>query len=494
VTALAIATAVIAAAGRFAIGRAAVASGRVDHYYWMLAAAAYREQRGLPVVIPDKYLLEDDTQAYPPLFGILLGRCGLDRWGLGAVSVVEMLQAAALAALMAALAAPYAAIILAVALFAATPVLVTYNTQLNSRVVGDLFLFGLLAAEVGLLFAADGAGARVVLGSLAAVLTALVIMTHKMTLQLYTALLLPWSWAVGSVVPLLVFAAGSLLFVALVGPRFAAYQLRAHWDIVRFWGRHWRRLGAHQFRDSPIYGAASGACATCFHQPGVRGVIRHLRVVVSYLPIAVALPLASAVTSSWPPAWVLVWLGAIYVCALATLFVPRLKCLGGGHLYVFNAAAPAALYVGWLPDTPAPAGVLAVGLLATVVSLIMAWRVVRSRIAARDEMFHEAAAALARVPRSRVAVFPLQSAEAVAWHTPHAVLWGAHGYGFSRLEGFFPVLTQPVSTFLREYRIQWVLCDQRFWPLDGARLATEGMRVAGETAHGHWRLIRMSEA
>ena len=147
-TGLAILAALMAVAARLAIGRAAVASGRVDHYYWMLAAAAYREQRGLPVVLRDKYLLEEDTQAYPPLFGILLGRFGLDRWGLGAVAALEILQAAALVALMAALATPYEAIALAVALFAAAPVLVTYNTQLNSRIVGDLFLFALLSSEL----------------------------------------------------------------------------------------------------------------------------------------------------------------------------------------------------------------------------------------------------------------------------------------------------------------------------------------------------------
>ena len=40
----------------------------------MVAARAYREQRALPVRIPGKYLLEDEEQGYPPLFGMLLGR------------------------------------------------------------------------------------------------------------------------------------------------------------------------------------------------------------------------------------------------------------------------------------------------------------------------------------------------------------------------------------------------------------------------------------
>ena len=56
---LAILTGLLGILARIAIGRAAKASGRVDHYYWMLAAEAYRTQRGLPVHLPGKYLMED---------------------------------------------------------------------------------------------------------------------------------------------------------------------------------------------------------------------------------------------------------------------------------------------------------------------------------------------------------------------------------------------------------------------------------------------------
>src|SRR5207253_1841772 len=164
------------------------------------------------------------------------------------------------------------------------------------------------------------------------------------------------------------------------------------------WNRNWRSLGAHQFRDSPVYGS-DGLSPTCFHQPGLRGALRHLRVVASYAPANLVLPLASLATSSWPPAWLLVWLGGVYVWALATL----------------------------------------------------------------DEMFDRAVSALGALPKGRVAVFPTQAAEAVAWATHHAVLWGAHGT-ISRLEGFFPVATTPISTFLREYEIGWVLSDDRYWP------------------------------
>jgi hypothetical protein len=484
-------TSLVALVARIAVGRAAMATGRVDHYYWIVAARAYRTQRRLPVRIPGKYLLEVEEQAYPPLFGLLLGRCGLDRHGLSAVVFVEFAQIAVMVALLASIGVAPAAIMLAGVLYAAAPVVVMYNTQLNSRVLGDLFLFALFAAEATATFVDTSITASWILWAAATVLTSLVVLTHKMTLQLYAVLLLPWSWALGTARPLLAFAAGFLMYVAAVGRRFAAYQFRAHWDIVRFWDQHWRELGGHQFRDSPIYGSPERQCTSCFHQPGLQGAVKHVRTVAAYAPLNLVLPVASLAAGAWPPAWLLVWLGGIYAWAAATLFVPRLKCLGGGHLYVFNAVAPGACYVAWLPGTAPVIAMLALGILMSAASHAMAWRIVGARPAARDEMFDEVLDALRDLPAGRVAVFPTQSAEAVAAMTDHAVLWGAHGYGFTRLEGFFPVLTRPLGDFLRMYAIRWVLCDHRFWPLGAERLRLEGVEVSGERAFGNWVLTEV---
>ena len=60
---------------------------------WTLVAAAYRQQRRLPVRLGGKYLLEDDEQGYPPLFGIVLGLWRLDRVGTAAVVALAALVA-----------------------------------------------------------------------------------------------------------------------------------------------------------------------------------------------------------------------------------------------------------------------------------------------------------------------------------------------------------------------------------------------------------------
>lgn len=480
---------------RAAIFRAASASA-VDQHYWLLAARAYREQRRLPVRIVGKYLMEDETQAYPPLFGILLGRLPNHVLVRRMTPTLEVAEFVTLGALLHAMGVRWDMLLLALAGYAAAPVLVVYNAQLTPRILGDFFFFSAMALQAVAVFIAGSPGIEWFCWAASAVLLGLMVMTHKMTFQLHLVLLPFWWWSLQAWQVPLATLAGLAIFVAMVGPRFAAYQFRAHWDIVRFWNRHWRDLGGHQFAHSPIYGDPGGDRSGCFHAPGWRGVLKHLRVVASYAPLNLALPACSMVSGVWPPVWVMVWIGGVYVWALATLFMPRLKCFGGGHLYLFNSIAPGAIYLAHLPATMPVFILLAIGAMLTIASLAIAWRIVRTRPTARGGDFDDAISHVRRLAKARFAVFPLQSAEAVAARTDHAVLWGAHGYGFRQLEGFFPVLTRPIEEFFRQYAIKWVLWDSAFWPRGEGTLVADGLVVAGSImAFGRWRLaqVRASE-
>lgn len=488
---LAVLAVLIGVVSRVVIGRSAARS-RVDHFYWKLIAEAFHSQRSLPVRLPGKYLLEDDKQAYPPLFGMLLGKWHLDRWGIIVVLGLEIVQVLLLGVVMLAFGASYLVVLIGVAVYLMAPVLVTYNTQLNPRILGDLFLFAIFSAEIFAVFIVDTQMAEYFLWFGAAVISAFLIMTHKMTLQLYLVLLLPWSLALNTVMPLVVLLGGIAIYVILVGSHFALYQFKMHWDIVRFWNRHWQAIGAHQFHHSPVYGDPSGSCSNCYHQPGIRGILQYLRLVISYAPFNLVFPFASLLTDVWPPAWLLIWLGGAYLWALGTLLIPWLKCFGGGHLYVFNAVVPGALYILWLPETLATEICIASGVLLSAVSLYYAWKIIKCRDIAQDENFQQAVSRLASLPEGRIAVFPLQSAEAVAYKTHHAVLWGAHGCGFTLMEEFWPVITRPLSSFLRQYRIDWLLWDERFWPEGSVRLNAEGVILLNEQTFGQWRLATCS--
>ncbi len=468
--------AVLLAAGltaRVIITRLA-ADSAVDQYYWLLVAKAYRDQRGLPVRISNKYLMEDETQAYPPLFGWLLARLP-ERWRGHLTIAVEVGELVVLLYVLLALGAEPMALIIGLGVYLAAPVLVVYNAQLTPRILGDFFLFAALVCQLAAVELVTAETAQVALWVASVGFVALIVMTHKMTLQLYAVLLPFWAWALDSLLVPAAAIGGLALYVLIVGPYFAAYQFRAHWDIVRFWNRYWRGLGAHQFKHSPIYGDPKANRDECFHVPGCRGALRHLRLVVSYAPFNPFLPLASLAGDAWPPVWVLVWLVATYSWVLVTLYVPRLKCLGGGHLYVFNTIAPSVLYLAFLPLTAQVLGVLLLGVGLTLVSLILAIRVVARRPIARHDDSNTIVEEAAIMPAGRFAVFPLQAAEVVAACTPHAVLWGGHGYGFRNLEGFFPILEQPLGFFLRKYKIDWVLWKRSFWPKAVEQLLSEGI-------------------
>ncbi len=477
-------------AARLVIARAASASA-VDQHYWVLAARAYRKQCGLPVRIPGKYLMEDEAQAYPPLFGMLLGRLtnqNLVRFMTPALEIAELLV---LGALLHALDVQWDMLVLALACYVAAPVLVVYNAQLTPRILGDFFLFSAMALQVVAAFVVGSIEVAWLCWAASAILLGVMVMTHKMTFQLHLVSLPFWWWSLQTWQVPLATLAGLAVFVSIVGLRFSAYQFRAHWDIVRFWNRHWRDLGGHQFGHSPLYGDPSGDRSACFHAPGWWGGLKHLRVVASYAPINLMLPVCSIVSGVWPPAWVLVWIGGVYLWALATLFVPRLKCLGGGHLYVFNAIAPGSIYLAHLPTTLPVLGLLAAGALLIIVSLALAWRIVRARPTARGGDFDDVIDHIRHLEKARFAVFPLQSAEAVAARTDHAVLWGAHGYGFRRLEGFFPVLTRPLEAFFLKYGIEWVLWDSTFWPQGESTLVAHGLVAADSIkSFGRWRLVK----
>lgn len=457
---------------RVLIIRASSASS-VDQHYWLVAARAYREQRTLPVRIPAKYLLEDEEQAYPPLFGMLLGRIGSKNARKLLTHALEVIEFAALGLLLFALGLPIEMALVALGFYVTAPVLVVYNAQLTPRILGDLFLFVAMALQLIAVVPSIPVEVQWICWAASAGLLALVIMTHKMTLQLHIVLMPVWWWALGAWQVPVATLVGFATYTLFVGVHFAKYQFSAHWDIVTFWNRHWRELGAHQFVHSPLYGDVRVDRSACFHQPGWRGVVKHLRVVVSYAPVVLVLPICSLVTGAWPPAWVLVWLGGVYIWALLTLFVVPLKCLGGGHLYIFNAIVPAVFYVAYLPQTLMVSVLLTAGALLTVVSLVMAWRIINSRSIATGNDFDEVIQYILALPKANFAVFPLQSAEPVAARTHHSVLWGGHGFGFCNMEGFFPVLTQPLTHYFTKYLVNWVLWNSRFWPEGETRLISE---------------------
>jgi hypothetical protein len=87
----------------------------------------------------------------------------------------------------------------------------------------------------------------------------------------------------------------------------------------------------------------------------------------------------------------------------------------------------------------------------------------------------------------------LQVAELIAAKTNHAVLWGGHGFGFERLECFWPVVTRPLGHFFQTYGVGMVVWDSHYWSAGEERMTAEKI-IKPESVEnfGHWRLAKTS--
>jgi hypothetical protein len=472
------------------------ARSAVDHYYWMLAARAYRQSGGLPVRIRSKYLLEDERQAYPPLFGWVLGKLP-EHWLRGAAvnwlaQVPDILVLVMLAAFAFSAGAPLQEIAVLVLVFGTAPVLAAYNAQIASRGLGNLFLVTmLLAAALGTAHPGIGGDIFYVVAIAAA---AGVVLTHKMTVQLLLALWLPWAWVLGDwrvlLIPPLAIAAAALI----TGFRFAGLQWRAHADIVSFWHRHRDELGANLVRHSPLYGDYARRHETTFHRPGPRGWLAHAMLAFSYVPL-LWFALLTLLWTAAPSGWIVLWSAGTSAVALLTLYVPWLRCIGGGHLYLYNAVAPTALWWGFVLREPnaATLALFAIGCVATLASLALGLRRRAALVFKRDEGFQAAVANVAALPPGRIAVFPMTASDEVAFRTPHAVLWGGHGLGFRLLEPVFPVMRERLAKVMQDNGCNLLLIDLRYWP-DGERVARAELAGVALMRFGEWLLAMLPAA
>ena len=473
----------LSGAARSAYLRASTATA-VDHYYWILAARAYRGIRGLPVRIHGKYLLEDARQAYPPGYGMLLAAFPesfvASRRSVLLVVAVDGLTLVLVLAVGAALGIGPFGLLTILLVYGLAPVLVAYNTQLTSRGLGNFFLVVSLFAQVAA--AASTGIAALGLALLGACALSAVFCTHKMTTQFFVFLLPSWLFSLaplGPMAPWIVVLTplASMIFAILAtGLHFQALQWRAHWDIVTFWSRNWRFLGAHQFRQSPIYGDAQTRAPGAFHGVGISGACRHAALLLAYLPIALPLPVTLFFAPS-PPTFIIAWSASAVFAALATLYIRPLKCLGGGHLYMFNAVPPVALWWGYLfSESGSSFSVIALfvsGLIATGLSLLFGLAR-RSKQKSEDDSDASALLKWLKCQQvTRVAAFPVTFAERIALETDHAVFWGGHGLGFRTLEPYWPVMRKKLNSTFLSWGITVVVLDLSWWPEGEEVIAAE---------------------
>lgn len=444
-----------------------------DAYYYLIAADMFRRRRRVPIVFERLYMLELREQWYPPGFTMLLSLfpqrfLNHRYWLLNAL--FDLAPQVVIVVACAAIGGPAIGLLAGLVYAFQAPLLGEYR-GLNSRPLGvALFALILSFCVLGI----EDSPTWLVGGALA--MFAL-ILSHKMSTQL--ALFLLPTLAAAMLEPLwLVPLAGGYALAFVLTPGTLRRIVRQHLEIVAFWGRHWPELGAHEVRQSPIYG--DGRTRLDYYRPGGPTAARHaVRTFVHSNYWAVFMPYALLHWSNLDGYLRTMTAAsiAIYAWAAATLCVPYLRRFGMWHQY---------LKYGYLPVLTVAAHALAVGdfwlvwpLAAicsalTLRSYLGTAQGLREMPASATGAAHPALApilaAISANSESRVMCTPLHLSDLVAYTTRRRVLWGSHGQGFPLLRRILPVITWPIEKLAQHHRLTHLLLDTRHARPDELRL------------------------
>jgi hypothetical protein len=436
----------------------------VDHWFWKGYIERYRKEGKFPPHLP-QYLL-DVAQWYPPTFPLLLSLLPatlFDRFSHMIAILIDLARATSLMAMVYSLTSGDAmAVGIAGGVYALTPLLISYNVQLNPRGLGAILL-DLVFFSATLLFFFK---APPWLWWVLVPASGLLLLTHKMTTQLFWFLCIVGGifldWRVAALIPL------SIAVALVFSLGFYWKVLVAHWDIVSFWYRNWPWLGANPVLESPIYGSPAYQTPRKMHQGGLLGTAKHLFSQCAYNPFAWLLLGVLILNPLLPihlegfPLYITGGLALTLLFALGTALLPPIRCLGAGHLYLYNAAFGSSLVWALLYHKNAQqiAPFLLIGAAASIVAIArFYWHVKQSPTLKVDSDFQAALDFLSSQPRAAVICVPPQWYDVVAYKTGFPVLYGGHGYGFKQLEPTYPRLLVPLLDLIEEFDSRYILYE-----------------------------------
>ena len=443
----------------------------VDHWFWKAYIDKYRQTRKIPPELP-QFLL-DEHQWYPPLFPLIMSRLPdkiFERYSYLIATGIDMFRLVFVMAIVFYLSGRTTPTLAAGAVYALTPILITYNIQLNPRGLGALFLDMVIVLLILLIWHA----APLWLWFLVAILSGLILLTHKMTTQLFWFLCLT-TGALSSDWRLLLLIPISIAVALILSKGFYLKVLRAHWDIVTFWNRNWPWLSAHPVLESPIYGIKGYETPTKYFRSGLIGLWKRMQYIIGFNPWAwlllVAAGWAYGVGSNLLPEdiWTIRWLAIILLFVILTTFLPAMRCLGQGYLYVYNSSFPAALVIGMIWGGKKHDMVVNMILFIAFILCIFCiafylWTLRKSKTLKVDTYMNDALKRLRSLPNGVVICLPHNWYDVVSYKSVKPVLFGAHGYGFKLAEFVFPRLTKPISYLINRFNVKYLLTYEGYLP------------------------------
>jgi hypothetical protein len=447
-----------------------------DAYYILMCAESFRREPRLPIRLPPVYLLEDQTQWYPPGFLILCALIPsrwLERYFWVLNHLIDLLTILIGFAICAALGNPLMGLV-GILMYALASGLILEYASLTTRPFGAFLLTAFLVCA--------HYGTEQWLYELAAALFGIaLIYSHKLsaqqlwfTLPILAVLSADWRW--------LAWLPALYLLAFLIWPRGFVGLARAHVGIIRFWNRYWPLLGAHSVRQSPVYGDRT-THTEFYGVDSWSSAVSFLKETLhqNYFIIP-AIVFASLTNSrSALDLFLLDWILSVYVAAFAIRFVRSLRGIGLGRQYVKFGVLPTITYL-------AIHG-LQLGAVSIVISAAAAALTVRQYLLVVANYSREESSQVGRsspellslidvlkADSARVICLPVHLCDLVAYMGSVPTYWGAHSDRFNeKLAEFFPVLRRRIEEYAADDQLTHFLLDTRYAkpeeiPLPGAVL------------------------
>lgn len=422
----------------------------VDDYFWQKYRRQLRHTRQFPPVLKE-YLL-DVRQWYLPVYGKLISLMpnGLFSHGFLVTQVLSIMRLCLMYVMvrLCGFDPGINTVLLALLVYLSSPILVTYDNQLNSRIVGAI-LFDVL---IFLIYRFVGQSFDVMLVSGICLLFLSIVFTHKLTMQLLIFLLIVLALSHGAFLLPVVFVTVVAFAYSCLGLK---KHLVAHAETTRFWNRNRHLLSAHQIKESPIYGQERENSTT------VGTVVTKLTMIYGLFPF---LPLFFSHTGI-SPFWLVIALATVGF-ALLTTFVPFLICWGNGRSYTYYL--PSILLMGLFTSSNEPniitVCLLFAMLMVAVAAMVKFYRYLSVKLKEKDEDLDEMLTKISESDIDRVMVVPITISDEISGRTGKAVLWGAHGYGILWVEPYFPVLRTTVEQAVNDWNLGGMLLNKSYWP------------------------------
>lgn len=439
----------------------------VDHWFWKKYIETYRKSRQFPPVLP-QYLL-DQYQWYPPLFPFLMWKLPskiFDRWNHIFAIGIDIIRLLFLLLITLWLTdGDLYVMTLAGLIYATTPILISYNFQLNPRGLAAFLLDNVLILLLWFYSYHGFWWAWLIV----IFLSGLILLTHKMTTQLFWFLCL-CSSLVYHDLRLLMLIPLSILMAIILSKGFYIKVMIAHWDIVKFWKQNWRWIGADSIRESPIYGEEGYQRPEKLHQNGLKGFLWHSFILFGFNPASwIACLLVFERIFIEPhiliySSWLMLWLLIPCLLSVLTTFIPFLRCIGAGYLYLYYTSLITSMLLAMAyryttaPQNSFSFWIYSSALFFNIVGVLLFYhKFFRNKRARIDHAFNTMLKKLNELPHGTVWCIPSGWHEPVAYKTQHPVLWGAHGYGFKHLLPTFPRVLLPINEIINRYKVRYLL-------------------------------------